>query len=113
MFLEASIAQANADLGKTEDGLFKTEEGSFEMAIGGRVHLDAHLFNKDNIDPAFPAFGSQLPTDDDRSGFNLRRTYVTLSGKLYDLKYKLENDFLAGSYGEHTRNEGFNHTGAR
>lgn len=80
VLLGACIAQANAVLGKIKDGLIKTEEGCFEMAIGGRVHLDAHLFNKDNIDPAFPAFGSRLLTNDDHSGFNLRRTYVTLSG---------------------------------
>lgn len=104
VFSGVCITSANADPGKIKDGLeIKTEEGRFEMAIGGRVHLDAHLFSKDNIDSAFPAFGSQLPTIEDRSGFNLRRTYLTLSGKFYGLKYKLENDFSAGTYPDSTR----------
>ena len=96
VFLGVCITSANADPGTIKDGLeIKAEESRFEMAIGGRVHLDAHLFNKDNIDSAFPAFGSQLPTIEDRSGFNLRRTYLTLSGNFYGWKYKFENDFSA------------------
>lgn len=102
--MEVWITPANAGPARVNDGFrIKTEAGSFETEVGGRLHLDAYLFNKGEIDPMSPAFGSQLSAVEDRSGFNIRRSYLTLSGKLYGLKYKLENDFAAGAFPDSVR----------
>lgn len=98
LFAGASITSAYALKIKTKGGpKLKTEDGNFELGFNARAHLDVHSFNRDGADERFPPFGSQLP-DDDRSGFNWRRTYTTLSGKFYELNFKLENDFAAGSF---------------
>ncbi|SFN32083.1 phosphate-selective porin OprO and OprP [Nitrosospira briensis] len=76
----------------------KSEDGNFEIGFNARAHLDVHSFNRDRENTEFPLFGSQLPSDEERSGFNWRRTYTTLTGKIYGLNFKFENDFAAGSF---------------
>lgn len=76
----------------------KSEDGNFEIGVNARAHLDVHSFHHDREITAFPLFGSQLPADQERSGFNWRRTYTTLTGRIYGLNFKFENDFAAGSF---------------
>jgi phosphate-selective porin OprO/OprP len=79
-----------ADQAETKGGLtVKTDDGRFEMKIGGRIHYDAYVFSEDDD----AAFGS--PSLTTQGGFAFRRTYLTLTGKLYGWKYKFENDFAA------------------
>lgn len=71
----------------------KSEDGKFELGLNGRGHFDVHSLYPDNANIDYPAFGSQLLTDNQRDGFNWRRTYATLTGKIHDLNFKFENDF--------------------
>lgn len=102
MFMGTNIAPVHAVTFGTKGGpRIKSDNGNFEIGINGRAHLDGHLFNGDKVDAAFlpyPPFGSQLPDNQDLSGFNWRRTYITLTGRIYGLNYKFENDFAAGAF---------------
>jgi phosphate-selective porin OprO and OprP len=81
---------ALADQAETKGGLtVKTDDGRFEMKIGGRIHYDGYVLSEDDD----AAFGSSGLTT--QGGFAFRRTYLTLTGKLYGWKYKFENDFAA------------------
>lgn len=75
----------------------KSDEGNFEIGLNGRAHLDVHSFYPDQADPDYPAFGSQLLSSHDRDGFNWRRTYATLTGRIYSLNFKFENDFAVNA----------------
>ena len=59
----------------------KSDDGNFEMVFGARAHLDVHSFDNDNANPAYPAFGSQLPDGQPHSGFNFRRGYTDVTAK--------------------------------
>ena len=99
MFLGANIAPAYAVTIETKGGpKIKSDNGNFVIGINGRAHLDVHSFNGDKVDAAFPPFGSQLASNPDHSGFDWRRTYVTLTGRMYGLNFKFENDFAAGAF---------------
>ena len=78
---------AYADTPTTKGGLtIKSDDGRFEATVGGRIHLDYATFSNDTI------FNGKA------NGPYMRRAYLTLSGKAYGWKYKLENDFAgAGS----------------
>lgn len=93
LFLGASAANvAHADAATTSGGLkIKTDDGKFEFGIGGRIQLDAVIFDEGKIEE-LPA-GTKNETT---SGVYVRRSYLTLTGKLYDWKFKFENDFTAG-----------------
>lgn len=98
MFVGATIIPAHAVSFETKGGpKIKSEDGNFELGINGRAHLDVHSFSQDRTS-AFSPFGSQLPADEARSGFNWRRTYTTLTGRIYGLNFKFENDFAAGDF---------------
>ena len=56
-----------------------------------------HSLYPDNANLDYPAFGSQLLNGNDRDGFNWRRTYATLTGKIHDLNFKFENDFAVNA----------------
>ncbi|MDV6345626.1 porin [Nitrosomonas sp. Is37] len=71
----------------------KSDDGNFEIGLNGRGHFDVHSFSPDHANPDFPPFGSQLLSSNDRDGFNWRRTYGTLTGRIYSLNFKFENDF--------------------
>ncbi|MDO9311340.1 MAG: porin, partial [Nitrosomonas sp.] len=75
----------------------KSDDGNFEIGLNGRAHLDVHSLYSDNANPDYPAFGSQLLSGNDRDGFNWRRTYATLTGKIHDLSFKFENDFAVNA----------------
>ncbi|MEO6825497.1 MAG: porin, partial [Nitrosospira sp.] len=74
----------------------RSDDGNFEMVLGGRAHLDVNSFNDDKTDPAYPAFGSQIPGDGSRNGFDFRRGWLDVSGKYYDLTYIVQNNFTNG-----------------
>lgn len=94
----ASITTAYAVGIDTESGFkIRSDNGNFEAGFNARAHLDVHSFSRDRGFSG-PPFGSQLPDGEDRDGFNWRRTYTTLTGKIYDLDFKFENDFAAGSF---------------
>jgi len=82
---------AYADTPTTKGGLtIKSDDGRFEANVGGRIHYDYATFSIDN--PVTAATAGKA------NGPYLRRAYLTLSGKAYGFKYKLENDFAgAGS----------------
>ena len=81
---------AQADVAETKGGIkIKTEDGRFEANINGRIHLDTYVFGEDDGS----AYGSGLTGNQQLGGVAFRRTYLTLTGKLYGWKYKFENDF--------------------
>lgn len=71
----------------------KSDDGNFEIGLNGRGHFDVHSLYPDQPSANYPAFGSQLLSGDDRDGFNWRRTYATITGKIYGVNFKFENDF--------------------
>lgn len=75
----------------------KTADGNFEIGLNGRTHLDVHSLYPDEANPSYPPFGSQLLSNSDRDGFSWRRTYATLTGKIYGLNFKFENDFAVNA----------------
>lgn len=79
---------ALADQAETKGGVtVKTDDGRFEVKIGGRIHFDGNLVSEDEDAP----FGSSAAPS--QSGFYFRRIYLSLSGKAYGWKYKVEPDF--------------------
>lgn len=76
----------------------KSQDGNFEMVFGARAHLDVHAFDSDKPNPAYAPFGSQIPGSFPDSGFNFRRGYTDVTGKIYDLGFKFQNDFAAGTF---------------
>lgn len=98
VFVAASTTAAYAVDIDTKSGFkIRSDNGNFEVGFNARAHLDIHSFSPDRKFSG-AAFGSQLPGDEDRDGFNWRRTYTTLTGKIYGLNFKIENDFAAGSF---------------
>lgn len=71
----------------------KSADSNFELGLNGRGHFDTHLFYPDEINPNYPAFGSQLLHDNSHESFNWRRSYATITGKIHDVNFKFENDF--------------------
>lgn len=92
----AFVGAAHADPAETKGGIkIKTDDGRFEATVGGRIHFDAYLFDNDTSGTLTGAGTSSVQTE--QGGFAFRRTYLTLTGKLYGWKYKFENDFAAGA----------------
>ncbi len=75
----------------------KSDNGAFELGFNGRAHLDVHSIFPDATNANYPAFGSQLLNHTDRDGFNWRRTYATLTGKIHNINFKFENDFAVNA----------------
>ncbi|MBA3755774.1 MAG: porin [Nitrosomonas sp.] len=71
----------------------KSDDGNFEIGLNGRGHFDVHSLYPDQASPNYPAFGSQLLSSSDHDGFNWRRTYATVTGKIHNVNFKFENDF--------------------
>lgn len=76
----------------------KSQDGNFEMVFGARAHLDVHALDSDKPNPTYASFGSQIPGSFPDSGFNFRRGYTDVTGKIYDLGFKFQNDFAAGTF---------------
>lgn len=75
----------------------KSDDGQFEIGLNGRAHLDVHALDPDHAHASYPAFGSQRFNNDSGEGFNWRRTYLTLTGKVNRLNFKFENDFAVNA----------------
>jgi phosphate-selective porin OprO/OprP len=75
----------------------KSDDGKLEIGLNGRGHFDVHSLYPDQTHPDYPSFGSQLLDSNDRDGFNWRRTYATLTGKIHNLNFKFENDFAVNA----------------
>ncbi|SFE84003.1 OprO/OprP family phosphate-selective porin [Nitrosomonas sp. Nm166] len=75
----------------------KSDDGNFEIGLNGRGHFDIHSLYPDTANPNYPPFGSQLLSSHDRDGFNWRRTYATLTGKIHRFNFKFENDFAVNA----------------
>lgn len=104
MLLNANVAPAYAVSILTKGGpKIRSDNGNFEIGINGRAHLDVHSFSGDKVNAAFPPFGSQLSGNQDHSGFDWRRTYATLTGRIYGLNFKFENDFAVSVFPESIR----------
>ncbi|WP_250462747.1 OprO/OprP family phosphate-selective porin [Microbulbifer litoralis] len=74
---------ASADQAETRGDLeITSDDGNFSAKIGGRIHFDTYLFDPDIEDPV--------------STTEFRRARISLSGKAWGWKYKLEQDFAAG-----------------
>ncbi|HEY4556334.1 MAG TPA: porin, partial [Lysobacter sp.] len=68
----------------TKGGIKVTSaDGKFEASLGGRIHFDTYLFDRD--------LASTTGTTE------FRRARLTLSGRAYGWDYKVEQDFAAGS----------------
>ena len=78
------IAQpALADTATTKGGIKVTsDDGTFQGVFGGRLMLDAAVFDNDAADNV--------------SGTEFRRLRFETKGKIYDLDYKLTIDFADG-----------------
>jgi phosphate-selective porin OprO/OprP len=85
-------------LDTTDSPKIKSQNGNFEMVFGARAHLDVHAFDNDKAHSSYPPFGSQIPGSFPDSGFNFRRGYTDVTGKIYDLGFKFQNDFAAGTF---------------
>lgn len=98
MLANMSIASCHAVNFTYKDGpRIKTDDGNFEIGLNGRGHLDLHSLYPDQADPDYPAFGSQLLDGNDRESFNWRRTYATITGRIYGVNFKFENDFAVNA----------------
>jgi phosphate-selective porin OprO/OprP len=75
----------------------KSDDGNFEIGLNGRGHFDVHSLYPDQASLEYPSFGSQLLDSNDRDGFNWRRTYATLTGKIHSINFKFENDFAVNA----------------
>ncbi|MDQ3185858.1 MAG: OprO/OprP family phosphate-selective porin, partial [Pseudomonadota bacterium] len=76
----------------------KSKDGNFEMVFGARAHLDAHSFDDDKANSAYPPFGSQIPNNHPDGGFNFRRGYTDVTARFHHLSFKFQNDFAAGTF---------------
>jgi phosphate-selective porin OprO and OprP len=79
-----SASPAYAEVVETKGGLkVASDDGRFSFQLGGRVHFDTYIFDEDTVSTT--------------STTEFRRTRLTLTGKLYDWAYKIEQDFSAGN----------------
>lgn len=68
---------------QTRGGLRVTSaDGEYEVSIGGRIHFDTYLFDRDQADVTGTT--------------EFRRARLTVAGKALGWDYKLEQDFAAG-----------------
>lgn len=83
-------AYAEGDEVKTKGGFqIKSEDGLYEAKIGGRLHIDANYFTKEED------LAANL--QDTNSSIFARRARLELSGRAYDVEYLIENDFAGQS----------------
>ena len=86
VFVGCGVGVAKADPAETQGGIkVKTEDGRFEGSLGGRLHYDYGAVEQDEVKGSSP------------DGFYMRRAYISLAGKLYGFKYKLESDIKGSS----------------
>lgn len=83
-------AYAEGDEVKTKGGFqIKSEDGLYEAKIGGRLHIDANYFTREED------LANNL--QDTNNAMFARRARLELSGRAYDVEYLIENDFAGQS----------------
>lgn len=81
---DASAGSKPSAAVETRGGLdVASADGNFEMSLGGRIHFDAYVFDRDTADVTGTT--------------DFRRARLTLQGKAYGWDYKFEQDFAAGT----------------
>lgn len=84
----ATAATAHAEAVRLDERGLTFDQGDFTLNLGGRVHLDAAVFDD-------PATGAKGETEAD-----FRRVRLELSGKLGDaVRFRLDREFAGGSRG--------------
>jgi phosphate-selective porin OprO and OprP len=79
---------AHADSAKTLGGIVVTsDDGNYVASLGGRVQFD--------YTGILPDKGSSFDSGDEEndSGFYFRRVYLTLTGRIYGWRYRIDEDF--------------------
>ena len=88
VFLGAGVSGAAlADSAKTLGGIVVTsDDGNFVASLGGRIQFD--------YTGILPDKGSGIDSGEEEndSGFYFRRLYVTLTGKIYGWRYRIDED---------------------
>jgi phosphate-selective porin OprO/OprP len=83
----ASFGTAWADSAQTLGGIVvRSDDGNFIGSLGGRIHFDYSGIIPDKSSP----FDSGAVEND--SGFYFRRVYITLTGKVYGWRYRIDDD---------------------
>ena len=96
----SSTVSAQAVFFETKGGSprIKSDDDNLEIIFGARAHLDVHALNADKASPGQTPFGSQVPGAFPDDGFNFRRGYTDVTVRFYDLSFKFQNDFAAGTF---------------
>ncbi|GAA5445125.1 porin O [Microbulbifer sp. NBRC 101763] len=83
---------ALADKAESKGGLkIVSDDGNFSAELGGRIHFDTYLFDKDDS-----YYEDLILIDDFEEPVNttdFRRVRLAMKGKLWEWEYKLERDF--------------------
>lgn len=100
VLMGSSTVSAQAVFFETKGGSprIKSDDDNLEIIFGARAHLDVHAFNADKASPGQTPFGSQVPGAFPDDGFNFRRGYTDVTIRFYDLSFKFQNDFAAGTF---------------
>jgi phosphate-selective porin OprO/OprP len=85
--LVGSSSVTLADSAKTLGGLVvQSDDGNFIFSLGGRVHFDYTGIQADDSSH----FDSGAA--ENNSGFYFRRIFISLAGKIYDWRYRIDED---------------------
>lgn len=78
---------AHADSASTLGGIVvKSDDGNFVASLGGRVHFDYTGIMPDK------GSGFDSGAAENTSGFYFRRVFISLSGKVYGWRYRIDED---------------------
>ena len=85
--LAASVRPALADSASTLGGIVvRSDDGNFVASLGGRVHFDTTAIMPDK------SSGFDSGAAENVSGFYFRRVYISLVGKIYAWRYRIDED---------------------
>jgi phosphate-selective porin OprO/OprP len=83
----ASVRPALADSASTLGGIVvRSDDGNFVASLGGRVHFDYTGIMPDK------GSGFDSGAAENVSGFYFRRVYISLVGKIYGWRYRIDED---------------------
>lgn len=85
--LAAASRPAFADSASTLGGIVvRSDDGNFVASLGGRIHFDYTGILPDK------GSGFDSGAAENVSGFYFRRVYISLSGKIYEWRYRIDED---------------------
>jgi phosphate-selective porin OprO/OprP len=85
--LATAVAPALADSASTLGGIVvRSDDGNFVASLGGRVHFDYTGIMPDK------SSGFDSGAAENVSGFYFRRVYISLIGKVYEWRYRIDED---------------------